>query len=142
LVFQLMHKFVGGFVSGGVPLSRMNLHPIAVAAWVGMFATALNLLPSGQLDGGHIVYAVWPRAHRYVSWVVVGILIYFGWHYIGWRLWAFLVTSMNILTWRQRQAPDFPELPPSRLGLAVIGLALLILTFTVVPFSGSDLNWH
>lgn len=142
LIFQLAHKFIGAYASGGVPLSRMNLHPIAVAAWVGMFATALNLLPSGQLDGGHIVYALWPKAHRYVSWLVVAILIYFGWHYIGWRLWAFLVTAMNILTWRQRQAPDFPELAPTRWGLAVVGLLLLILTFTVVPFSGSDLQWH
>ena len=141
LIFQLVHGLLRSPMSQ-VPLARMNLHPTAIAAWVGMFATALNLLPSGQLDGGHIVYSLWPRAHRYVSWLVVGILIYFGWHYIGWRLWAFLVTAMNIMTWRQRQAPDYPDLPRSRWGLAFVGLILLLLTFTVVPFSGADIRWH
>ena len=133
---------MSAFAWSGVPLNRMNMHPIAVAAWVGMFATALNLLPSGQLDGGHIVYALWPKAHRYVSWLVVAILIYLGWHYIGWRLWAFLVTAMNIISWRQRQAPDYPDLPPSRWALAVAGLLLLVLTFTVVPFYGEGLGWR
>jgi membrane-associated protease RseP (regulator of RpoE activity) len=138
LIFQLVHRLLGS----NIPLARMNLHPTAVAAWVGMFATALNLLPSGQLDGGHIVYALWPKAHRYVSWLVVGVLVYFGWHYIGWRLWAFLVTAMNIMTWRQRQAPDYPDLPRSRWAWALVGLVLLLLTFTVVPFSGADIQWH
>src|ERR1041384_357746 len=132
LIFQLVHKMTG---MSSLSLYRMNIHPVAVAAWVGMFATALNLLPSGQLDGGHIVYALWPKAHRYVSVVVVGILIYLGFHYIGWWFWAFLVTAMNIITWRQRQAPDDSELPPSRRGLAFVGLGLLVLTFTVVPFT-------
>src|SRR5438270_1903526 len=54
-----------------LPLTRIYLHPTAVAAWVGMFATALNLLPSSQLDGGHIVYAIAPRAHRIISWLTV-----------------------------------------------------------------------
>ncbi len=140
-IFHLVHR-MSAFAWSGVPLNRMNMHPIAVAAWVGMFATALNLLPSGQLDGGHIVYALWPKAHRYVSWLVVAILIYLGWHYIGWRLWAFLVTAMNIISWRQRQAPDYPDLPPSRWALAVAGLLLLVLTFTVVPFYGEGLGWR
>ena len=56
----------------------MYLHPTAVAAWVGMFATALNLLPSSQLDGGHIVYALAPRAHRVISWITV-IALAFTW---------------------------------------------------------------
>src|SRR5690242_2411197 len=64
LIFHLMYWVVGLFRAPGtwqVPLSRVSLHPTGIAAWVGMFATALNLLPGGQLDGGHIVYAVWPR---------------------------------------------------------------------------------
>jgi membrane-associated protease RseP (regulator of RpoE activity) len=142
LIFQLVHKFMSAFASSTVPLNRMNPHPVAVAAWVGMFATALNLLPSGQLDGGHMVYALWPRAHRYVSWLVVGILVYLGRYYVGWWFWAFLVTAMNIITWRQRQAPDYPELPRSRWGLGLIGFALLALTLTPVPFYGQGLSWR
>jgi len=144
LVFQIVHGVMALFAPGvfSTPLSQMNLHPIGVAAWVGMFATTLNLLPSGQLDGGHIVYALSPRAHRFVSWLVVLALIYLGWHYLGWRAWAFLVTAMNIITWRQRQAPDWPDIPSSRWGLALLGLVMLILTFTPVPFSGPGLSWH
>src|SRR5271169_1901634 len=65
--FYLAHKMLGSSPASLVPLRDVALHPIAVAAWVGMLATALNLLPGGQLDGGHIVYAVAPRAHRWTS---------------------------------------------------------------------------
>jgi membrane-associated protease RseP (regulator of RpoE activity) len=119
--------------TAALPLSQVYLHPIAVAAWVGMIATALNLLPSGQLDGGHIVYALWPRAHRYVSWLTVLALILLGQEYIGWRVWAALVAATNIISWRQRQAPDFPELHVTRWGLAILALAMLAMTFTHVP---------
>jgi membrane-associated protease RseP (regulator of RpoE activity) len=107
-----------------------------------MFATALNLLPSGQLDGGHIVYALWPRAHRYVSWLTVLILVYMGQLYAGWRVWAALVAAMNIFGRRQRQAPDFPEIPRNRWALAALGLLMLILTITPAPFRGPGLGWR
>lgn len=116
------------------PLGMTLLHPVAIAAWVGMYATALNLLPSGQLDGGHIVYALSPRAHRLVSWLIVIGLLLLGRKSMNWRLWAALILVMNVLTYRQRQAPEYPQLPTSRWILAVIGLAILILTFTVSPF--------
>jgi membrane-associated protease RseP (regulator of RpoE activity) len=105
-----------------------------VAALVGMFATALNLLPSGQLDGGHIVFALWPRAHRVVSWITIVVLAGLGHWYVGWRVWAGLLILMNIATWRQRQAPEYPDLPGTRWALAVTGLVMLLLTFTISPF--------
>lgn len=119
----------------GLPFDRIYLHPVGVAAWVGMFATALNLLPSGQLDGGHIVYALWPRAHRFISWITVFVLIYLGQKYVGWRVWAGLVTAMNLLTWRQRQAPDSPSLPSGRMAVAVVALLMLLLTLTASPIN-------
>jgi Zn-dependent protease len=65
------------------------LHPIAVAGWVGMFATALNLLPGGQLDGGHILFSVFPRLHKWVSLAVVIALIPLAKYcWVGWLLWA------------------------------------------------------
>jgi membrane-associated protease RseP (regulator of RpoE activity) len=141
-IFYVVHDIMGSVAPGQIvtalPLSRVYLHPTAVAAWVGMFATALNLLPSSQLDGGHIVFAVWPRAHRVISWITVFVLIYLGHAYVGWRVWAGLIVVMNVLTYRQRQAPDFPPLPVSRWPLAILALLMLLLTFTISPFR---INW-
>jgi membrane-associated protease RseP (regulator of RpoE activity) len=139
LIFHVVHHWLPDRIAL-IPLSRLSLHPIAVAAWVGMFATALNLLPSGQLDGGHMVYALWPQAHRWVSWIVVLFLIYLGWHFVGWRLWAAMVAAMNIVSWRQQQAPYDPGIRGFRVTLALLGLLMLVLTFTVVPFRGENLG--
>jgi membrane-associated protease RseP (regulator of RpoE activity) len=122
-----------------MPLTHIYLHPTAIAAWVGMFATALNLLPSSQLDGGHIVYALAPRAHRVISWITVAILVYLGRMYIGWRVWAGLLIVMNVLTFRQQQAPSFPLLPANRWVLGFLALIMLALTFAISPI---QLNWH
>jgi membrane-associated protease RseP (regulator of RpoE activity) len=127
----------------GLPLNHVYLHPAAIAAWVGMFATALNLLPSSQLDGGHIVYALAPRAHRAISWITVAVLVYLGRMYEGWWstwcAWAALLIVMNVLTLRQPQAPDFPLLPPSRWVLGLLALVMLLLTFAISPV---QLNWR
>ena len=137
-VFYLMHSLLRSIMPGhaiaALPLSRVYLHPTAVAAWVGMYATALNLLPSGQLDGGHIVYAIVPRAHRFISWLTVIGLVYLGRFSPSWYMWAGLITAMNLFTYRhQQQAPDFPLLPASRWTLAVLALIMLALTFTLSP---------
>ena len=142
-IFHVMHSVVQMIAPhhpiAALPLTRIYLHPMAVAAWVGMFATALNLLPSSQLDGGHIVYALWPRAHRIVSWITVIVLVYLGHRYVGWRVWAGLLTVMNVIAFRQRQAPEFPTLPTSRWVLAVVAAIMLALTFTISPF---QMNWR
>jgi len=124
-----------------LPLSSVYLHPVAIAAWVGMYATALNLLPSGQLDGGHIVYALVPRAHRVISWITVAGLIVIGMFAYradhsnySWWVWAGLITIMNVLTIRHKQAPDYPAMPGSRWGLAVLAGLMLVVTFTKSPF--------
>jgi membrane-associated protease RseP (regulator of RpoE activity) len=144
LIFGFVHQALSAALPSyrlaSFPLSRIYLHPSAIAAWVGMFATALNLLPTGQLDGGHIVYALWPRGHRYISWITVGFLVYLGQWYAGWRVWAGLITIMNVVSWRQRQAPDFPEFGGSRWGLALLGLLMLIVTLTPEPVRSSVLD--
>jgi membrane-associated protease RseP (regulator of RpoE activity) len=121
----------------GLPLSRIYLHPTAVAAWVGMFATALNLLPSSQLDGGHIVYAVAPRAHRAISWLTVIVLVVLGRAYLGWWVWAGILVAINVFTGRHQQAPPYPDIPGNRWPWALLALLMLLLTFTVVPFQSS-----
>src|SRR5215468_6582571 len=96
IIFHFAHRMLAelgilhGF--GALPLERVYLHPMAIAAWVGMFATSLNLLPGGQLDGGHIVFAVSPRAHRIISRVTILSLLplaLFSW--MGWLVWAVLL---------------------------------------------------
>ena len=142
LIFQVMHSVLRMVAPSNpvaaLPLTRIYLHPTAVAAWVGMFATALNLLPSSQLDGGHIVYALAPRLHRIVSWITVIVLMYLGRRYVGWGVWAGLLIVMNGLTYRQQQAPKYPMLPAGRWVLALLALIMLALTFTISPF---HINW-
>jgi membrane-associated protease RseP (regulator of RpoE activity) len=119
-----------------LPLQLLLLHPIALAAWVGMLATALNLLPGGQLDGGHIVFALSPRAHRMMSLggaVALLVAAYYLW--AGWFIWAiaFLITRRHPPVMR----PE-PVMPQSRRVFAWLGLLLLVLTIMPVPFdSGS-----
>jgi len=131
---NVLHVVAPNLTVGTLPLHQIYLHPTAVAAWVGMFATALNLLPSSQLDGGHIVYALAPRAHRVISWMTVIALAILGRNYVGWLVWAGLLILMNALTYRQEQAPEYPMLPASRWSLAVLAVIMLALTFTISPF--------
>lgn len=141
LVFEFIHKALGVVSSNhevaSMPLGRMLLHPASVAAWVGMYATALNLLPSSQLDGGHIIYALVPQLHRLISWGTVLGLLLLGRHHVSWRMWAGVIIAMNVLTYRQEQAPDYPALPANRWALAVVAAVMLVLTFIVSPFQMS-----
>ncbi len=141
VVQALMRHVRPDIATSLLPLTRVYLHPIGVAAWVGMYATALNLLPSGQLDGGHIVYALAPRAHRLVSWITIFALIVLGTkayrvnhEYSSWWLWAGILTVMNVLGFRLEQAPEYPMLPRSRWVQALIGALMLALTFKLSPF--------
>jgi peptidase M50-like protein len=80
----------------GVPSSDLLLHPVGRAAWVGLFTTALNLLPAGQLDGGHILYAAASKYHRRVSLAVALLLIPLGYKYWpGWYLWGGLLLALG-----------------------------------------------
>ncbi|MFB3813743.1 MAG: site-2 protease family protein [Terriglobales bacterium] len=126
-------------VAGGatLPLAVTYLHPTAIAAWVGMFATALNLLPGGQLDGGHIVFARFPHAHRFASRLTGIALLVAGWWWGGWILWAVL---LRISGMRHPQVPLQPGLTPGRRRLFWLALAMLVLTFVLAPFQGGGLR--
>jgi len=116
----------------GVPLSTLSLHPVAVAAWVGMFATALNLLPGGQLDGGHILFSVAPQLHRWVSILTIFVLIPFGkFLWTGWFLWAVFLA----MTARHPNVSPYPPVSGRRRGVALFGLLMLVLTFMPVPLT-------
>ncbi len=116
-----------------LPLDRVYLHPIAFAAWVGMVVTSLNLLPGGQLDGGHILYAVFPRAHRVVTVLTVCVLIPLGLLSVGWWLWSVILLATG---WHHPPVPPWPGLDARRKGLALVAVVLLLLTLTPVPVHG------
>jgi len=132
-VHDILRTVMPAHAIAALPLSRVYLHPTAIAAWVGMYATALNLLPSSQLDGGHIVYALAPAAHRLISLITVAALVYLGWFNYVWWFWAGLIVAMNILTWRHEQAPEYPTLPRNRWVLGLFALAMLLLTISISP---------
>jgi Zn-dependent protease len=135
LGFPLAFHLAARLLHLGAPLASLSLHPIAAAAWVGMFATALNLLPGGQLDGGHIVYSISPRWHRWVSLLTVFALVPFGkYRWTGWFLWSVLLA----LTLRHPPVPRYPEVSGGRRILAVCALLMLVLTFTPAPFTHSS----
>jgi Zn-dependent protease len=114
------------------PVSRLSLHPIAVAAWVGLFATALNLLPGGQLDGGHILFSVSPGHHRVVSILTVLALIMLGYYFwSGWWVWAIVLT----MTSRHPDVPPNPAVSGRRRWIALVGVLMLVLTFTTKPLT-------
>ncbi|NJK78382.1 MAG: site-2 protease family protein [Chloroflexaceae bacterium] len=114
------------------------LHPVAFAGWVGLLVTGLNLIPAGQLDGGHIFYALFGRRlSRRFTWGLAALLFAMGFLWGGWFLWSFL-----IIVFGQRQAPLLNELTPMTRGqriLAIIGLVLFVLVFTPVPFQVIEL---
>src|SRR5262249_27666219 len=119
-----------------VPIHDLYLHPAAVAAWVGMFATALNLLPGGQLDGGHIIFAANPKLHRPITFLSITILLLMSWFFWeGWLLWAVVLRFIG------SRHPDLPLHPPlngKRRILAGFALLMLLLTLTPAPFIGPD----
>ena len=113
----------------------VSLHPLAFAGWVGMFVTMLNLLPMGQLDGGHILFAALPRWHRRVAvgfWICVMLL---GMFWRGWLFWGFIVLLLSRGRFVHPPVLDvYRPLPPSRRWLAWASLVLFLLTFAPIPF--------
>lgn len=115
----------------GVPAADIALHPIARAAWVGMLATALNLLPIGQLDGGHILYAFFGSWHRLLSRLFVAALIPIGivtWY--GWIVWAVLLFFFAL---RHPTIIDPMPLSAGRRALGVVALLIFVLCICAVP---------
>ncbi len=146
MIFQLVHHWldVSGLGRGptALPLDRVLLHPAAIAAWVGMFATSLNLLPGGQLDGGHIVFSIAPRAHRWISWLTTIALLFMAYFlcYV-WLMWAILLRLSSL---RHPQVAEWPKVAGWRILFAGFAILMLVLTLAPAPFlhySAREI-WH
>lgn len=107
------------------------LHPIAWAGWAGLLVTALNLIPVGQLDGGHLINSLAGKTARVLVPVVIAILAILGFFWPGWWLWVFLILLLGGS--RAQSLDEITALDKRRRGLALFGLVVFILVFTPVP---------
>jgi membrane-associated protease RseP (regulator of RpoE activity) len=117
-------------------MAQLIPHPILIASWVGLFVTSLNLIPAGQLDGGHILYAISARWHRGLTWVVPIVLLAMGatlW--TGWILWGVILLLPAM---RHPHVPYFPLMPYNYRWLGLLALAILLLTLLPEPFAGTS----
>jgi membrane-associated protease RseP (regulator of RpoE activity) len=129
---SLAMRFLTYLVFGDIPRGMdVIAHPIALAGWAGLFVTALNLFPVGQLDGGRIAYALFGAAHRYVSIGTFFSLLALGamTEWLGWIVFAGLV----FLLIGFHHAPPLDDLTPLSKERYVIGLFCLILLVLLIP---------
>jgi len=109
------------------------IHPTLFAGWVGIFLTAVNLLPAGQLDGGHVARAILKEKHKYVSWIVIFVLAGLSFFYTGWLMFAIII----LLFIGTQHQPPLNEITPLDTRRKLLGLAILIifiLSFAPIPF--------
>jgi membrane-associated protease RseP (regulator of RpoE activity) len=125
-------RFLLALLRPGVPPTDLLLHPVGRAAWVGLFATSLNLLPGGQLDGGHILYAAASKYHKRVTLAVALLLIPLGFKFwYGWLIWAGLLLGLGF-----RHPPllyQWEPLDRTRLIWTAVAVLIFILTFMPMP---------
>jgi membrane-associated protease RseP (regulator of RpoE activity) len=138
LLFRMASRLLWGTVPDGYSL---NMHPIAFGAWFGLLATALNLFPAGQLDGGHISYTVFGRRSVYLTLAMVVCAIALSFVSSSWIVWTVLMVVM-LTVFGPRHPPTIDEDVPldrARLLLAIVALAMFALCFTPAPISPLDL---
>jgi len=137
LTLTLIHRALALIVPGTPSFAAAIHHPVLIAGWVGLFITSLNLIPAGQLDGGHILYAISPRIHGYFSRLLpIALLIAGFFLWLGWILWAILLL---IPAMRHPRVPIDQPLDRKRLLLSAISLAIFALTFSAAPFASSSI---
>ena len=121
------------FTSQPLPLGGIDvmIHPIAWAGWAGLLVTALNLIPAGQLDGGHLMYVLLGKRVRTLWPFILVILVLLGFVWTGWWLWAALIFFLGRIY--AEPLDQITQLDPSRKAVAILGIIIFFLVFTPVP---------
>ena len=135
LILKFITRLVLGHVSPG---NDIILHPIAFAGWVGILVTAFNLFPIGQLDGGHVIYALLgPRSRRLTPLVIIFFVVMGVFFWIGWLFWAFIISVIGLK--HPRLLDENEPLSSSRRLIAWLTLIIFILSFIPDPIKGYTL---
>lgn len=138
----LLYQGAAWLIFGTTPDGyTVNMHPMAFAAWFGLIATALNLFPIGQLDGGHISYAVLGQRSTIVTLVTAGSLVVLSFLSTSWLAWTVLTLAMLLAFGPRhpRTADEEEPLDPARLWMAAFALVMFVLCFTPAPIEPFDL---
>jgi len=138
LLFKIASRIIWGPIPDGYSL---NLHPVAFAAWFGLLATALNLFPIGQLDGGHISYAALGRRSSSITLGSIAVAVCLTFFSRSWVVWTLMIVAMTA-TMGQHHPRTMDENIPldrTRLWLAVAAAAIFILCFTYSPIEPTQI---
>jgi membrane-associated protease RseP (regulator of RpoE activity) len=121
------------FTGQPIPLGGMDvmLHQVAWAGWAGILVTALNLIPVGQLDGGHILNSLLGKNARKVVPVIIGLLVLLGFVWSGWWLWAAIIFFMSRIP--ASPLDTITKIDKKRKRLGLVMMIIFILVFTPVP---------
>ncbi len=124
-------KLLGLLRMGHVPGRYDNYHPATLGAWMGCLLTANNLVPIGQLDGGHVMNAIHPRSARVRTYGVLGLLVILGswWH--GWWIWGAIAVLGG--AWRPLPVPESPALTARAWAVVALVAVVFALTFMPIP---------
>lgn len=132
----LLLKAIAALVLADVPPGYDVLfHPVGFAGWVGLLVTAFNLFPLGQLDGGHVAYAVAGRRSGPIARILLGAFVVLGvFFWVGWLVWALIILLMGLK--HPRILDEEAALSPSRKILGICALAVFVLSFAPAPIKG------
>ena len=137
LTIRLLHALLVQWDPTIPPFDQIAPHPVLVAGWIGLFITSLNLIPGGQLDGGHLLYALSPRVHRvFTNYLPIVLFIMGAIFWVGWMLWGIF---LMVPAMRHPRVPLQTGLSRGRVILGVVGIAIFLLTFTPTPFYDNSL---
>ncbi|MHB8361153.1 MAG: site-2 protease family protein [Thermoplasmataceae archaeon] len=133
--FYLNFPFIYNLFSLSLPISHNQvLFPMVISVWVGIFATAINLMPVGQLDGGHVMRGLLGKRSRFASYFFLFIMIFLGFYYgfFGWLVLAMLIIFLGVT--HPPALDDFSKLSKKDIVIGIAAIIMFILCFTANPF--------
>ncbi|UCC38620.1 MAG: site-2 protease family protein [Candidatus Aminicenantes bacterium] len=135
----LILKIVGAMIFKDVPPNyEIFLHPVAFAGWVGILVTAFNLFPIGQLDGGHVAYALFGRKSQKLARIFLLVFVVMGvFFWIGWFIWAFIIIILGLR--HPRIQDEAAPLSPRRKLIGLVIILIFVLSFIPDPIKGYNL---